>query len=164
MSSRILSSSSSVPVPRSLVTLVHLVIGGFAALGFWEVWANWPTQLATGFPLEPPALVKLLFWNQFGISLSNVSASALHYVTGVTLYPAGYWILSRFATGKPAVDGWIWGAATYVLALGVFAPLAGLPFLLIGDNIQLSVMSLIGHAVFGYILALVFDALERAPA
>jgi hypothetical protein len=148
-----------VPTPRQAW---HLVLGGFAATGFYEVWANWPTHLFAGFPLEPPALVKSLFSHQLGWTLSDVMAKALHYVTGFIFYPLGYWLLTRVSPfGHPA-DGWIWGVITYFIALGFWAPLAGLPFLLIGENNHLSFMSLIGHAIFGYLLAVVFQALETA--
>lgn len=141
-------------------SLWHLMLGGFAATGFYEVWANWPTALLAGFPLEPPALIKSLFYHQFGLGVPDVWAKALHYVTGVLFYPLGYWIVSRvLGLGQPAA-GWIWGVVTYFIALGFFAPLAGLPFLLIGDNNLLSLMSLIGHAIYGCLLAIVFETQE----
>ena len=143
-----------------LYFLTILMLGGFAATGFYEIWANWPTALFAGFPLEPPALIKSLFSHQLGVSVPDVWAKALHYVTGFIFYPLGYWALTRIRSfGHPA-DGWIWGVITYFIALGFFAPLAGLPFLLIGENNHLSLMSLIGHAMYGYVLAVVFQALE----
>lgn len=138
----------------------HLVLGGFAATGFYEVWANWPTVLFAGFPLEPPELIKQLFRHRLGVEVPNVWAKALHYLTGFVFYPLGYWLLTRLRSfGHPA-DGWIWGVITYFIALGFFAPLAGFPFLLIGDNNLLSIMSLVGHAIYGYVLAVVFQALQ----
>jgi hypothetical protein len=151
-------AARAIPTPRNLW---HLVLGGFAATGFYEVWANWPTALFAGYPLEPPALIKSLFAHRLGVAVPDVWAKALHYVTGFAFYPLGYWIQTRgvrsFGT---AADGWIWGVITYFIALGFFAPLAGFPFLLIGDNERLSLMSLIGHAIYGYVLAVVFEALE----
>lgn len=136
------------------------MLGGFAALGFWEVWANWPTQLAAGYQLEPPALIVTLFHMRFGIELPLVWAKGLHYLTGFLFYPLGYWLLTRIVYLRGSVIGWTWGVITYFIALGVFAPLAGLPFLLIGDNETLSLMSLLGHAGYGYVLSIVFDALN----
>lgn len=152
-----------VPQPEQLW---HLVIAGFAATGFYEVWANWPTALVAGYPLEPPELIKSLFANQLGWTVPDVWAKALHYVTGVIFYPAGYWFCLQLVPLSRRLTGWIWGVVTYFIALGLWAPLAGLPFLLIGDNNRLSAMSLIGHAIFGYVLALVFEAFEdrlRSP-
>jgi hypothetical protein len=146
-----------IPSARSLW---HLMLGGFAATGFYEIWANWPTALLAGFPLEPPALIKSLFQHQLGLHVPDVWAKALHFLTGFLFYPLGYWIVSRILRiGHPAA-GWIWGVATYFIALGFFAPLAGLPFLLIGENNLLSLMSLIGHAIYGHLLALVFETQE----
>ena len=49
-------------------------------------------------------------------------------------------------------------------ALGIFAPLAGLPFLLLEWGGGLSFMSYVGHVLFGFILAYVFERREAAPA
>jgi hypothetical protein len=141
-------------------TLGNLIFAGFAALGFWEVWANWPTQLAAGYQLEPPALIVTLFHARLGVELPLVWAKGLHYLTGFLFYPIGYWLLIRSVSLNHTLAGWAWGVVTYFIALGVFAPLAGLPFLLIGDNEMLSFMSLLGHAGYGYVLSVVFGALE----
>ncbi|MCU0883872.1 MAG: hypothetical protein MUC44_02830 [Beijerinckiaceae bacterium] len=153
------SSSFALPSTR---TLWHLFIGGCAGLGFWEAFSAVPTALVAGFPLQPPELVKSLFQNVFGATISNTFAHALHYATGFAFYPLGYWILTRLirSFGMPA-DGWIWGVITYFIALGVLAPLAGQTFLL-ADVPLLSLMSLIGHAIYGYIAALVFERLEQS--
>lgn len=139
----------------------NLAIGGFAGLGLWEVFSAVPTFLAAGIALEPPELVRSLFQHQLGLDVPLVWARALHYLTGVLLYPLGYFILSRGlkSFGWPA-DGWIWGIITYFIALGFFAPLAGQPFLIHNYPI-LSFMSLVGHALYGWLAAWVFERLER---
>jgi hypothetical protein len=161
--------TASAAMPRSLAlpsgrTLTHLMLGGFAGLGFWELFAAVPTAWLAEFPLEPPELVKSLFSHQLGLALSTPVAKLLHFLTGFLFYPLGYWLLTRRVTsfGMPA-DGWIWGVITYFIALGVFAPLAGQQFLLI-DVPRLSLMSLIGHAIYGWLAAHVFEALEARPA
>jgi hypothetical protein len=153
-------SQGTYPLP-SARTIWHLFIGGCAGLGFWEAFSAVPTAMVAGFPLQPPELVKSLFQNTLGLTVSNVFAHAVHYVTGFLLYPIGYWIITRMikSFGMPA-DGWIWGVATYFIALGVMAPLAGQTFLLLNVPL-LSLMSLIGHAIYGYIAALVFELMER---
>lgn len=106
-------------------------------------------------------MIKALFGHQFGLNVPDIDAKALHYLTGILIYPLGYWLMFRICLplGRPA-SGWLWGLITYLVALGFFAPLAGLPFLLLGDANVLSLMSLIGHAVYGYVLAWVADAME----
>jgi hypothetical protein len=145
----------------SALTLRNLAIGGFAGLGLWEVFSAVPTFLVAGMALEPPELVRSLFFHQLGFDLPLVWAKALHYLTGFIGYPLGYFILSRGikSFGWPA-DGWIWGVITYFIALGFFAPLAGQHFLL-NDVPALSFMSLVGHAVYGWFAAWVFERLER---
>jgi hypothetical protein len=143
------------------LTIRNLAIGGFAGLGLWEVFSAVPTFLVAGIALEPPELVRSLFHHQLALDLPLVWAKALHYLTGIIGYPLGYFILSRAikSFGWPA-DGWIWGVITYFIALGFFAPLAGQPFLL-HSYPALSFMSLVGHALYGWLAAWVFERLER---
>ena len=141
-------------------TIRNLAIGGFAGLGMWEIFSAVPTFLVSGIALEPPELVRSLFQHQLGVDMPLVWAKALHYLTGVLLYPLGYFILTRAikSFGWPA-DGWIWGIITYFIALGFFAPLAGQPFLL-HSYPALSFMSLVGHAIYGWLASWVFERLE----
>jgi hypothetical protein len=146
----------------SVRTILHLAVGGCAGLGLWEAFSAVPTAWVAGFPLQPPELVKSLFFNLFGWDVSLTMAQLLHFLTGIIGYPLGYFVLTRYVKsfGMPA-DGWIWGVITYFIALGFFAPLAGQRFLL-ADVPLLSFMSLVGHAVYGWLAAWVFEILERS--
>jgi hypothetical protein len=56
-----------------------------------------------------------------------------------------------------------WGSFTCFNALGIMAPLAGLPFLLMQWGGALSFMSHVGHILYGFIAALAFETWrERA--
>ena len=57
-------------------------------------------------------------------------------------------------------DALSWGSFTWFNALGIMAPLAGLPFLLLEGAALLSFMSWAGHVLFGYLAALIFERLE----
>jgi len=155
------ASAFSIPSVR---TLWHLLLSGAAGFGIWEVFAASFTAWAAGFPLEPPELVRSLFQHQFGLDVSRPMAELLHGFTGLIGYPVAFLVLARLfpRIGMPAI-GWIWGVITYFIALGFFAPLAGQPFLLHNYPV-LSFMSLVGHAVYGYVAALVFEALGRDAA
>jgi hypothetical protein len=143
-------------------TLWRLFLGGAAGLGFWEFFAATATHWAAGFPLQPPELIKSLFEHRFGLTVSAPMAELLHGLTGLIFYPIGYFLLSRmFPKLGVTVAGWIWGVITYFIALGFFAPLAGQTFLLL-DVPVLSFMSLVGHAIYGYIAAIVFEQFEKA--
>jgi len=52
------------------------------------------------------------------------------------------------------------GSFTWFNALGIFAPVAGLPFLLMEWGGGLSFMSWVGHILFGFVAAYVFERLE----
>lgn len=159
MSNANVATGRGLALPSSR-TIVNLMLGGCAGLGFWELFAAVPTAWFAEFPLEPPELVKSLFSHQLGLTISTPTAKLLHFATGILFYPLGYFILTRYirSFGMPA-DGWIWGVITYFIALGFFAPLAGQQFLLL-DVPRLSLMSLVGHAIYGYIGAYVFERLN----
>ena len=62
-------------------------------------------------------------------------------------------------------DALSWGSFTWFNALGIMAPLAGLPFLLLEGAPLLSFMSWAGHILFGYLAVLIFETLEKkSPA
>lgn len=146
-----------------LKDVVALMIGGLAGFALWEAWAAIPTPLVAGGPLEPPALIKALFMAQLGFEPPHVVAVLLHFLTGVLFYPLGYFLITRNigSLGRP-LDGWLWGAFTTFIALGVFAPLAGLPFMLLAWGGQLTLMSTIGHAIYGALAAHVFETWRTA--
>jgi hypothetical protein len=52
------------------------------------------------------------------------------------------------------------GSFTWFNALGIFAPIAGLPFLLMDWGGLLSFMSWTGHILFGFLAAYIFEARE----
>ena len=159
MNSATVSRKTSLEIPTTR-TVLNLVLGGCAALGFWELFSAVPTAWIAEYPLEPPELVKALFHHQLGLEIATPTAKLLHYLTGILFYPLTYFALTRYVRsfGMPA-DGWIWGVITYFIALGFFAPLAGQTFLLL-DVPRLSFMSLVGHAIYGYVGAYVFEWLE----
>ena len=138
-----------------------LAIGGFAGLLVWELFANPITSWIVGGPLQPPALIISLFQNLFGINPGWTVASALHYTTGILLYPLGYFFVTRvLASFGTWIDVVLWGVATWVIALGFFATLAGLPFML--GFILLSWMSLVGHVIYAVVAGVIFEHLNRA--
>lgn len=140
-------------------TLRSLAIGGAAGLATWEAFARLLTPQVLGGPLEPAALIISLFENLLGLDPGRTAAEALHYVTGILLYPLAYWILTRLARSLgPTLDGLLWGVATWIIALGLFASLAGLPFML--GFIALSWMSLVGHMLYAMVAVTTFFELR----
>ncbi|MBA4222809.1 MAG: hypothetical protein C0458_18940, partial [Methylobacterium sp.] len=64
MTTATMSRGFALPSTR---TVINLAIGGFAGLGFWELFSAVPTAWFAEYPLEPPELVKSLFAHQFGL-------------------------------------------------------------------------------------------------
>ena len=143
-----------IPQPR---VLGALVAGGIAADLAWEIWARAITPIFVGGPLQPASLILSLFRLPGEYYLH---AEALHLLTGALFYPLLMWaIRTHIHAGGRVVDGIIIGLATWFLALGVFAPLAGLPFML--GFIKLAWFSGLGHLLYGLVLSFVFHALAR---
>ncbi len=141
----------------SLRTFAALVAGGLAADIAWEVWARVVTPLIVGGPLQPAALILSLFRLPPEYFLQ---AEILHVATGLVFYPLVMWGIRTYVyAGSRLVDGLVIGLFTWFLALGVFAPLAGLPFML--GFILLAWMSGIGHVLYGLVLSFVFRAVLR---
>lgn len=137
--------------------LAKLAAAGFVGLIAWEVFARFITPLVLGGPLQPYGLVISLFQSVLGFNPGRTAAEVVHYATGIAFYPLGYLVLLRVGRLGWAVTGLAWGAITWFLALGVFASIAGLPFMLNWGN--LTWMSLIGHVAYAAVAAATFAAL-----
>jgi len=62
-----------------------------------------------------------------------------------------------FNSSRLLADCLSWGSFTWFNALGIMAPLAGLPFLLMEWGGGLSFMSYVGHIIYGFTAAYVFE-------
>jgi hypothetical protein len=142
-------------LPRFPAEIIHYIIGivgypvvYFAISRFLPRWglvldlAVW--AIFTAFTLVLVATGSLTAW---------VSAFWL-IVTGVTA--------TRAINPSSLVANCIsWGSFTWFNALGIMAPLAGLPFLLMEWGGGLSFMSYVGHVIYGFVAALLFERLDR---
>ena len=138
-----------------------VIFAGLAADVTWEIWARLITPLWVGGPLEPAALVQSVFGFQ-----NLLLAEAIHAIVGIVFYPIGYLfiarplqrlIVPRFPT---LLTGMGFGVGLWVFALYVMAHVfAGLPPFL--DFVNLAWASLIGHMLFGTVVAFVVRAMER---
>lgn len=66
-------------------------------------------------------------------------------------------LVNPYARLRQAIS---WGTFTWLSALGIFAPLGGLSFYLLGEGGALSFMSFAGHVIYGAIAAYLFETLE----
>ncbi len=72
-------------------------------------------------------------------------------------------IASRFINPRHDIaDALSWGTFTWLNALGIFAPLGGLSFYLLGEGGQLSFMSFAGHVIYGAVAAYIFEKWDQA--
>lgn len=138
-----------------------VVLAGLAADITWEVWARVITPLWVGGPLEPAGLVQSVF------GFNNLLlAEAIHAIVGIIFYPIGYLFVARplqrliFPKLPLLLTGIGFGTGLWVFALYVMAHLiAGLPAFL--GFITLTWASLIGHILFGVVVAFVVRLMER---
>lgn len=121
--------------------LVWTLVGGIAGFALWELYTGWLNPLIFGFTFGPLPLIKGLF----GLS-SDALAYALHALTGIVVYAFAYTLVLRpLIPGPWVIPALALGLATWILALGVFAPQTGAPFML--NFGTLSWASLIGHVL-----------------
>ena len=151
---------------RSIDTgrLGKLLAGGLVGLIAFEVFGRYGAPFIMGGPLSPIGLVLALFKNFLGLPIGATLAHGVHYATGIVFYPLGYLAMTLAAgavgvrlagLGAGLVWGLVWGVVTWFLALGVFASLAGLPFML--NFTTITWVSLLGHLAYGLGAALVYE-------
>ncbi len=101
-------------------------------------------------------------WAAFtGFLVYALAKGQFHYGMGI------FWLVVTLITATRLINpsSFIanclsWGSFTWFNALGIFAPLAGLPFLLMEWGGGLSFMSYVGHVIFGFVAVYVFEKLE----
>lgn len=86
----------------------------------------------------------------------------------MTHFIAAFWILVTLLAASRLINrntlsanALSWGSFTWFNALGIMAPLAGQPFLLLTDFAPLSFMSWAGHVIYGAVAVLVFESWSR---
>ncbi|MBU2325795.1 MAG: hypothetical protein KJ755_00335 [Alphaproteobacteria bacterium] len=141
--------------------LTTIVIAGLAADMTWEIWARGITPLLVGGPLEPAGLIQSVFGFQ-----NRFAAEIIHAIVGIILYPIGYLFIARplqrmiFPRLPLFLTGLGFGTGLWIFALYVMAHLiAGFPPFL--GFIPLTWVSLVGHWLFGLIVAYVVWFRER---
>lgn len=146
---------TGVEISLPLATVLHWIVGiaGYP-LSYWFVSRGvrrWGALL--------DAAVLVLF-----------SAYVIYLIaTGaITVFIAIFWLLVTALTATRlmnrnalSADALSWGSFTWFNALGIMAPLAGQPFLLLTDFAPLSFMSWAGHVIYGAVAVPVFEAWRR---
>ncbi|MDZ7713471.1 MAG: hypothetical protein U5L06_10320 [Rhodovibrio sp.] len=128
-----------------------LLIAAVVALIAWEIFARAIAPVWIGGPLQPTGLVKSLFANVLGLPIGQAGAQLVHIATGILVYPAVYVAATRIKSLGWIADGALLGAATWFFAIGIVAPLSGLPFLLGVGAITWAALA--GHLVYGLTVA-----------
>ncbi len=127
-----------------------------------------------GYPIAYFAVSRLLkrwaLWLDVGVWAIFTAFVLNAFITGaLTTWIFSFWLIVTAVTATRALnpntliaDCISWGSFTWFNALGIMAPLAGLPFLLMEWGGGLSFMSYVGHVIYGFVAALVFERLNRA--
>lgn len=139
-----------------------ILLAGIAADITWEIWARLITPIFVGGPLEPAALVQGVFGFQ-----NVLAAEVIHAVVGIVFYPIGYLFIARplqrmvLPQLPLLLTGIGFGIGLWVFALYVMAHIfAGQPPFL--GFIPLTWASLVGHILFGLVVAYVVRWREAA--
>lgn len=143
---------------QSFKPYLLLLVAGVIGVVVWEIVGNYIAPLIIGGKLSPIGLIISLFKNTIGINPGRDIAMVLHFFTGIVGYPVAYLIATKVVRSfGPVVDGLALGVGTWILALGIFAPLAGFPFMLNFGN--LTWMSLGGHVAYGLVVTITYVVL-----
>ena len=146
--------SSAMPLAWANATFAHYVIG------------------IVGYPVLYYLLSRnLKRWDEIldgGVWLLFTAYVVYALVGGrFTAWTGWFWLMvtavtaTRFFNPSKLVRECLsYGSFTWFNALGIFAPIAGLPFLLMEWGGGLSFMSWVGHILFGFLAAYVFELLE----
>ncbi len=147
----LIKHQTGVDISLTLATILHYAVGvaGYP-IAYWIVsrgLRRWGAILDIG--------VWAIFTAYVGYMAlaGTITAFIAVFWIGVTLLSATRYI-NRNAL---AADALSWGSFTWFNALGLMAPLAGQPFLLLTDFAPLSFMSWAGHVIYGAIAVLVFE-------
>lgn len=145
---------ASLALPRLFREAVHYGIGlfGYPVLYFLisRHISRWPVVL--------DAIVVVTF----GIGIiRDISAGMFTPAKFMFLTAVLALVLSRLINRDERLANSIsWGNFTWFFALGLMAPIAGLSFYLLGEGGELSYMSFVGHVIYGFLAAHVFEKLE----
>ena len=142
-------------MPRFAAEAVHYAIGiaGYPIAYFIisRAFRAWAVMLDAG--------VWTIFTAFLVVSLSRGTA---------TPFMGVFWLIVTMVTAtrffnpsRLLADCLSWGSFTWFNALGIMAPLAGLPFLLMEWGGALSFMSYVGHIIYGFTAAYVFEIWRR---
>jgi hypothetical protein len=144
----------NMPIPAANATLAHYVLGiaGYPILYYLvsRGLKNWGLLLDAGVWIIFTAFVLFALINGTYFTWMGVFWLMVSLVTATRFVNPNHLIANCLS----------WGSFTWFNALGIFAPIAGLPFLLMEWGGDLSFMSWVGHILFGFLAAYIFERLE----
>lgn len=146
---------ASLSLPRLFREAVHYGIGlfGYPILYFFI------SRHIPRWPLLLDAIVAVTF----GIAIiGDIAHGMFTPVKFMFLVSVIALLASRAINHSPRLANSIsWGNFTWFFALGLMAPIAGLSFYLLGEGGELSYMSFVGHVIYGFLAAQIFEMLEE---
>jgi hypothetical protein len=142
-------------MPRLAAEAAHYLVGivGYpiAYFGISRAFRRWAPTLDAGV------------WAIFTIFLGHAIVRG-----SATPFMVVFWLIvtvvtmTRFINPNTVIANCLsWGSFTWFNALGIMAPLAGLPFLLMEWGGALSFMSYVGHIIYGFTAAYCFEIWTR---
>jgi hypothetical protein len=142
-------------MPRLAAEAAHYVIG---IVGYPVVYL----VISRGFRYWAPTLDGAV-WAIFTVFVVHAALNGR-----ATPFMGVFWLIVSVVTATRFVnqnrliaDCLSWGSFTWFNALGIMAPAAGLPFLLMEWGGALSFMSYVGHIIYGFTAAYVFEMLRE---
>lgn len=148
-----------------VAVLVSTCIAGFLATLIFTLFMWYGGKAIAGFNMDVSSVLA-----QF-LGENPMLGTMGHYVTGTIGYPVAYLVVRGFLPGAAPVKGVIFGVLLWLAANIVLLPIVGTGLFMTGlfgtapgDLAPPQLTSLIGHVVFGLVLAIGADRLQAALA
>ena len=140
-------------------TLINSIISSFVATVALSVVMIFKSMMG----LMPELNVITMLGNMMGGSLAI--GWMAHFIIGTVVWGAVFALLSRSLPGKIRVStGMVFGAAAWLLMMIFVMPMAGAGLFGLRLGMAAPVMTLMLHALYGAILALTFNWLQKPKA
>lgn len=148
-----------VPIARLPAEALHYATGiVFYPLGYFVVSRVIQPRVPFAREMIWAAMAAFILIMSVDVATLTV-AKPVSVFLGLMVVAGGY-LASHFSSSRAFADGLLIGVGTWILALGVFVSLAGIPFMLNWGG--LAWMSLVGHVIYGLLVAATFERLSKA--
>ncbi|TNF69279.1 MAG: hypothetical protein EP298_03845 [Gammaproteobacteria bacterium] len=87
-----------------------------------------------------------------------------HFVIGIVVWGILFAIIEGFLPGKYWLRGFIYGIILWLIMMIIYMPVMGWGFFAAKLGVQVVIMTLVLHIIFGWVIGIVYGALTKKKA